>query len=422
MNAEEEDLERFPSILSTMAEIPTHQLGWRMAVLPFRAVGGTDSFGIAFGMSEEISAAVSRFRSPRLLAPATFWDGTGPAADVLARCRMYELDYMMDGTIEVLGSQIRVNVVLSDVVLDYEVIWTGRFEGSMNNLFSLQQEIAAETVKQLDPDLFRRGPVSSSPVETSVATAHRLVLSAIQDIYRIDQARFIRARSSLTEAIVLDPGYAAAYAWLAYWSIMAVGQGWVEDPREVTALAGASADRAVQLDPSDARAICVAGHVKGYLLHDVQSALKMHARAIDLNPNLPIAWTLSSCSKMYNGEHTTAIRQATISLSLSPRDPHLFFTEHVLTLAHFLRGDVAEAETLSEVVLTRNPGHASAINVHLGILGHLGRRDAASKWLADLQKINPNVSVETIVARAPWRDKDRSFYVEGLRLAGVPDS
>ena len=421
VDAETEALNRFPSVLSTMAQIPKHQLGWRMAVLPFRAVGETSSYGIAFGMSEEISAAVSRFRSPRLIAPATFWDGTGPAADVLARCRMYELDYMMDGTIEVIGSQVRVIVVLLDVVLDFEVIWTGHFDGSIDDLFSLQHMIAAETVEQLDPDLFRRGPVSNSPIETSVPTAHRLVLSAIQGIYRVDQARFVRARTSLTEAIVLDSGYAAAYAWLAYWSIMAVGQGWVEDPREITVLAGASADRAVLLDPTDARAICVAGHVKSYLLHDVQSALKMHALAIELNPNLPIAWTLSSCSKMYNGEHVTAIKHATVSQSLSPRDPHIFFTEHVLTLAHFLRGDLAEAETLSEVVLTRNPGHASAINVHLGILGHLGRKEEAVGWLADLQAINPNVSVQSIIARAPWRDKDRDFYVEGLRLAGVPD-
>ena len=44
------------------------------------------------------------------------------------------------------------------------------------------------------------------------------------------------------------------------------------------------------LDPFNARALAVAGHVKGYLLHDVPSALHLHARAIELNPDLPIAW------------------------------------------------------------------------------------------------------------------------------------
>ena len=61
----------------------------------------------------------------------------------------------------------------------------------------------------------------------------------------------------------------------------------------------------MQLDPLDARALAIAGHVKGYLMHDVRGALSLHARAIELNPNLPIAWTVSSWSRIYNGEHDT---------------------------------------------------------------------------------------------------------------------
>ena len=69
-----EMLDRFPKIFSYSSEIAKHQLGWRMAILPFRAVGAPDGHGIAFGLAEEISAAVSRFRSPRLMATATFWE------------------------------------------------------------------------------------------------------------------------------------------------------------------------------------------------------------------------------------------------------------------------------------------------------------------------------------------------------------
>ena len=414
-------LERFPKVFSLGAEIPKHQLGWRMAVLPFRAVGSASGHGIAFGMAEEVSAAVSRFRSPRLMATATFWDGTGPAADVLGRCRMYELDYIMDGTIEVIGERVRINLVLMDVVLDFEVIWTGCFDGDMSDLFSLQDQIAAETVKQLDPDLYSRGPASDRPLRTPIPAAHRLVLAAIQGIFRLDEARFVRARGYLTDALELDPNYAAAHAWLAYWSIMAVGQGWVRDPKDVTALAGVSAGRAVDLDPADARAWSIAGHVKGYFLHDVSTALEFHARAIELNPNLPIAWTLSSASKMYNGEHMTAIRHAMISHSLSPRDPHIFLADNVLTNAYFFQGNLENASTLADVVLTRSPGHASALNIQLAIFGHLGRQEEAARCLQALFAIDPNVSVERIVARIPLRPKDRDFYATGLRLGGLPN-
>lgn len=401
--------------------IPGHQLGWRMAVLPFRSVGEPVGHGIALGMAEEVSAALARFRAPRLIATATFWDGTGPATDALARCRTYQLDYVIDGTIQVANHQIRVNVALLDVVLDFEIIWIGQFDGVLGDLFRLQHRIASETVAQVDPELFQRGASIEASVKTGVADAHHAVLTAIQNIFRMDQPGFMQARDLLVRAIDLDPQYAAAHAWLAYWSIMAVGQGWVENPRDVTSLAGDAAERAVRLDPLDARALAIAGHVKAYLMHDVQSALQLHARAIELNPNLPIAWTLSSWSKIYNGEHEVAARHAMTAQSLSPRDPSIFFAEHALMTAHFFNRHLEEAEMLAEVVLERNPGHRSALNIRLAVLGQLGRCEEAARCLAKLREIDPDVTIDSIVARIPLRPEDEVFYTDGLRRAGVPE-
>jgi TolB-like protein len=412
--------DRFPTVIGAAADIPQHQLGWRMAVLPFHSTDGVIGVKIAFGMAEEISAAVSRFRSPRLLAPVTFWDGHGPSLDAVGRCKLYQLDYMMEGTIDSVGDRIVVNVVIQDVVLDFEVVWTGCFHGSCTDLFSIQERIANEAVRQLDPDLHGRGPGSNAPTRTEVSEAHWLVLDAIQSINRLDRSAFMGAKVLLEKASILDPGYAAPATWLAYWSIMAVGQGWVSNPAEIIAVAGTSADQAVELDPFDARAVAIAGHVKGYLMHDLDSALRYHAKAIDLDPNLAIAWSLSACSKFYNGDHATAIRHATNAHSLSPRDPHIFFTEHVLTTAYFFKGDLEIAARFAERVATRNPGHASALNVQLAIYGHMGRFEDARLCLAELRKLDPAVTVSSIASRAPIRDKDREFYARGLYLAGVP--
>ncbi|HET7884332.1 MAG TPA: hypothetical protein VFL55_25820 [Acetobacteraceae bacterium] len=402
------------------AWISDHQLGWRMAVLPFRSVGTPIGHGIALGMAEEVSAALSRFRTPRLMATATFWDGTGPAPDALSRCRTYQLDYVIDGTIQVLDEEVHVNVTLLDVVLDFEVIWTGRFEGHLNDLFSLQHRIASETVAQVDPELFHRSSAFEPPMRTDVAEAHHSVLTAIQGIFRLDRSMFVQAHDLLARAIRLDPEYGAAQAWMAYWSIMAVGLGWADDPREVIRLAGSSAEKAVQLDPLDARALAIAGHVKGYLMHDVRSALLLHARAIELNPNLPVAWTVSAWSRIYNGEHAAAISHATMSMALSPRDPHLFFVEHALMTAHFFSHHLEEADMLAELVLERNTNHASALNVRLAILGHMSRHEEARECLSMLRAIDPDVTIDRIVARPPLRPEDRAFYTEGLRRAGVP--
>jgi hypothetical protein len=74
---------------------------------------------------------------------------------------------------------------------------------------------------------------------------------------------------------------------------------------------------------------------------------------------------------------------------------------------------------LSEAVLERNPGHVSALNIRLAILGHLARKEDASHCLALLRQFDPNVTVDRIASRIPLRAEDKSFYIEGLERAGV---
>ena len=418
-----EKLDRFPPVFTPESEIASHQLGWRAAVLPFRNVGQPSGFGIALGMADELSAALSRFRAPRMIAPVTFWDGSGPAEDSFVRCRLYRLDYVIDSSIAIEGSRVSVSVTLADVILDFEVIWTGRFEGGLGDLFSLQDRIAHAIVVQLDPDLYQREQerLGESAAKTKVAVAHQAVLAAIHWINRLDRPAFSRARELLSKAIELDPTYAAAHAWTAYWSIIAGGHGGIAESRSLAQLAASSADKAVALDPRDARGLAVAGHAKAYFLHDVSGAMRLHAKAIELAPNLSVAWAASSWSKIYNGEHLTAIRHANMAVSLSPRDPHIFFAKHALMTALFFHRQLEEAELLAEQVLQIVPQHSSGLNVQLAILGHLGRSAEAADCLATLKQIDAAVSVSSIVGRPPLRSEDQEFYSAGLRLAGVAD-
>ncbi len=402
-------------------EDPSASRGWRIAVLPFRSLGAPLEGGLSLGMAEEISAALARFRMPRLIATGSFWDGSGPVADAMARCRAYKLDYLISGTIQAAGPRIRVTVSLLDVGMNFEVIWASRFEGTTEDLFTLQDRIASQTVAQIDPELLQRHQFSSENARTANASAHQAVLTAIQSIYRPDKDRFLQARDLLLRAIDLDGDYAAAHAWLAYWNIIGVGQGWIDDSAESTRLAGIAAERAVVLDPLDARGVAIAGHVKAYMLHDVEPALALHQRAIALNPNLPIAWALSSWAHMYKGDHQVAVDQANMAVSLSPSDPHVFFAEHAATTAYLFLRNLDMADILSAAVLERKPGHASGLMVRLAILGHLGRFDEAAVCLKQLRLVDPDVTIQRIVARPPLRVPDLEYYAAGLRLAGVPD-
>jgi hypothetical protein len=82
--------------------------------------------------------------------------------------------------------------------------------------------------------------------------------------------------------------------------------------------------------------------------------------------------------------------------------------------------NLEEAEILSEAALERQPGYVTALNVRLAILGHLGRKEAASHCLDRLRKFDPKITVDKISSRMPLRPEDRIFYIEGLERAGVP--
>ena len=394
--------------------------GWRIAVLPFRSLGAPVDSGLSMSLAEEISAAMARFRMPRLTATGSFWDGDGPVSDALARARLYNLDYVISGTIQSSGTRVRVTVTLLDVGMDFEVIWASRFEGTTDDLFTLQDTIASHTVAQVDPELMQRHQFRGEGARTPNAVAHQLVLTAIQGIYRPDRNRFMQARDLLIKASEHDPDYAAAYAWLAYWYIMGVGQGWHDEPVEAGRLAGIAAERAMVLDPLDARGVTIAGHVKSYLLHDVEGALTLHQRAIGLNPNLAVIWAMSAFAHIYNGQHETAASHARTGINLSPSDPHIFFTELAATLAEFFLRNLEAAELFANSVLERKPLHAAGLRIKLAILGHLGKKDAALACLTQLRGVDSKVTIQGIVGRASWRESDKAFYEAGLRLANVP--
>ncbi len=395
--------------------------GWRMAVLPFRSLGPLHQESFSLGIAEEISSALARFRMPRLIATSSFWDGSGPAFDALERSRAYNLDYVISGTIQTAGTRVRVTVTLLDVGMDFEVVWASRFDGSTDDLFSLLDTIASQTVAQVDPELLQRHQFSGDSARTGNAAAHQCVLAAIQGIYGPDRERFLQSRDLLNRAAELDDCYAAAYAWLAYWNIIAVGQGWIDDTSQPVENARNAAERAILLDPLDARGLAVAGHVKAYLLHDLNAAAALHQRAIALNPNLPIAWTLSSCANVYNGNHKLAVEEARIAITLSPGDPHVFFPEHALMMAYFFLHELDVADAQAGLVLERKPNHASALRIRLAILGHLRQKQEAKACLRQLRKIEPDVTVASIVSRPPLRPADVEYYIEGLRLAGLND-
>ena len=303
-----------------------------------------------------------------------------------------------------------------------EVVWARRFDRTDADLFSLQDEIAAATVAQIDPELLLREAHRASACQPLDPTAYDLMLRAIPALYRMEEDGFRAAGALLEAAIARDPGYAPACAWLAYWHVFLVGQGWAGDIAVSMRCAGELAERAVALDPADARALTIAGHVRSYLDRQLSESIEMHERALALNPNLPLAWVFSGLARAYAGQHDEAIRRIGEARRLSPFDPYGFFFDTALMVPTLMGGHFASVLELARRAVQLNPTLSSTVKGYLCALGHLGPSPEMLSVRGRLLQMEPGFCIRRALARSPLqRDADRALYAEGLRRAGIPE-
>ena len=383
--------------------------GVKLAVMPTRNLSGSHQENPMPGLVDELMTAVSRFR----------WISCIEAANH----ERQDIDFVLDSSFQRAGTQIRLIVRLLDPQDGGAVVWANSFHREATDALSLQEALATEIAAQIDPEMLLRYGERRLATDLADPNAFDLTMRAIPAIYRLEPIGFHAAGKSLAAATSLDPGNAAAHAWWAYWHLFLVGQAWAKDSKAATLRAGELAERAVTLDPGDARAITLVGHVRGFLHKRVEEALSLHGKALSLNPSLPLAWCFSGLANSYLGRHAEAIEQIARAQSLSPHDPHAFFFDMALMMPYYLRRDFAMAATFGRRAVELNPGFTSTYKGYLATLGQLGQEQEAARIRARLLALEPAFSINDALQRSPMvLAEDRALYADGLRRAGLREN
>lgn len=394
----------------------------RLRVAPFRVIGNAPDDGLAVGLSEEVSAGLSRFRWISCIPP-TLWPVDANIAGLsLADMQRLGADLLLDGALQYGAGRVRVQVRLLDIRGGGEIAWAGRYDRMVSDPLSLQDEIGAAIVAQVDPEIMRHEGRRAANSNARHQTGNELMLMALPSIYRMDRGSFDDARRLLDQALRADPANAFIHSWLAYWYLFYVGQGWAVDPIAATAEATRLAERALLLDPADARALTLAGHVRSFLRKHPAEAIVLHERAISLNPNLAIAWCFSGLSYSYVGQHEEARRRIEQAIRLSPSDPHVFFFHMSLTMPLNMAGEFDDAIAAGRKAVELNPMFSSSYKGYIAALGLAGRIAETREPLRRLMTLEGDFCVDEALARSPLiRPEDRQRYADGLRVAGVPE-
>jgi len=394
----------------------------RLGIREMRVIGADVDMALPAGLAEEVTMALSRFRWISCVSGRSLNALESERGDGAPKWSDADLDFILDGTIQRGGDRLRITVRLLDMRAGGVIVWANRFDHDASDSLTAQDWVAAAIVAQVDPVLLMREGERAALRNLHSTSARDLVLQAVPAIYRLDRTSFHAAGDLLEAALRADPTHTDALAWYAYWHLFLVGQGWASDPEAATNRAALLADSAVAMDPNDARALALAGHVRGFLMKRASEAIVLHERAIALNPNLALAWCFSGFAMTYLGDHDAALARMRQAIRLSPSDPHLFFFLAAIIMPHLLRGEYQEAADAGREAIELNPWFSSSFKGYLAVLGHLGCEQEAASVMARLLKLEPEFTVRDAIRRSPMcLPKDIQRYAEGLRLAGLPE-
>lgn len=380
----------------------------RLGMAALRGSGAEGAGELAAALTEELLVALSRFH----------WLGCVPCPPGQDS---FDIDFLLAGAVQRSGNRLRVLLRLMDLRTGGEVVWAERFDHDVADILALQDQLASTTAARIEPRLWLWNSERIRAQDAVPRTPRDLLRQAVPGLLQLDRKGFMTAGQWLDRSVELDPDDALAHAWAAQWYVFCVGQGWATDPAAGMRRARGLVERAIRLDPEDARGLTLAGHIRAFFDRRPEDALRLHERAIAANPNLPLSWCLSGLASSYIGDHGEAIRRIHHAQALSPRDPLGYFYEMALCMPHLLRGEYAIAAAAGQRAIALNPSLSSSHKAYLAAMGHLGGGDdsvACSR--AALMELEPGFSVEQAVQRSPiTAPAARTLYAEGLRAAGL---
>jgi len=412
---------------ATPALQPSHKPS--IVVLPFNNMSGDpEQEYFADGMVEEITTALSRTRWLFVIARNSSFTYKGRAVDVKQVGRELGVRYALEGGVRKAADRVRITAQLIDASTGAH-LWADRFDGSLEHIFELQDQVTASVVGAIAPRLEQAEVERAKHKPTESLDAYDYFLRGIASLYSWTKESNDEALGLFNKAIELDPDFASAYGMASWCYVRRKGSRWMTDRVQETAEAARLGRRAVELGWDDPVALAWGGFSLAYVVHDVEVGATLIDRALLLNPNLAEAWHFSGWVRIYLGEPELAIEHLTHAMRLSPVDPLTFVTLMAIAFAHFFAGRYDEASSWAEKALAASPPrlrekavYHPALLIAAASNALAGRLEKARNAIAQSRQISPTAHISNLKNQIPLRRADDLVrYAEGLRKAGLPD-
>jgi adenylate cyclase len=392
-----------------------------IAVLPFDNMSGDpDQEYFADGVVEALTAALSRIRSFFVIARNSAYTYKGRAVDVCDVGRELGVAYVLEGSVQRAGGRVRITVQLIETEAGTH-IWAERYDGSMDDIFDLQDTITEQVAGALQPSIRLAEVERARRKPAQDLGAYDYTMRAFRHVWALEKDEATRALDLLARALEIDPDYPLALALAAWCHAQRSVYSWVDDIPATRARALADAERAADLSSDDPLILTVLGAVHTFA-RNYGAARVLLERAVALDPNAAWAWSRLGWLATYADRPDQAQAHFAKALRLSPIDPMNFNNYAGIASAHQVAGDDNAAADMFLRALDERPNaHWIHRNLAPALLG-AGRKAEARASCDALAAAYPNFTVARFKQAMVFSERVLDRIGAQLVELGVPEA
>jgi TolB-like protein/class 3 adenylate cyclase len=386
-----------------------------IAVLPFQNMStDPEQEYFADGLVEDIITALSRFTSLFVIARNSSFTYKGRSVEIKQIGRELGVRYVLEGSVRKAGSRLRITGQLIDCATGYH-LWAERFDGALEQVFELQDQVASGVAGVIDPLLLDTEIKRVADRPTADMTAYSLYLRALPLIRAWAREPNLQAIALLQQAIARDPNYGPAIASLALCHSQNFSGEWGESAAVESERGTTMARRALEAAPGDSVTVTMAAGALLNLGSDANALKELVDGALARNPSHAYGWLWSGWVRTAAGESDLAIEHFERSMRLDPRSARRAFHLTGIGICHFFQRRFDKAAAVLDTSFRELPTYPLTMWFLAACYAHTGHVSEAREF-ASRHGINANGPWLTIGSRF-GNPEHSELLLSGLRLA-----
>jgi len=389
-----------------------------IAVLPFHNLSDDPAQAyFSDGITEDLITDLSRLSGLTVIARNSVFSFKDTMPEPQEVARHLGARYLLEGSVRRVANQVRINVTFVDAESGVN-IWAERFDGPLEDIFSLQDQVLKKVVDELKVKL-------TAQEQATLKKSRAANVEALQEFFwgratygSISKEENEAARKRYWRAIELDPNFAEAYAALSLTYLDDWRRRWGASREAAISQAIALAQKAIEIDPNVPQAHFALGYIYLYVYKGHERAIEEAKITLELDPNYADGYALLSSAYFFSGYPEKALPLDRRAMRLNPTSSFLYFVH--LGRSYYFQKEYQQALEAFQSADEKNHNYVTNHLWLAATYAQLGQAEEAAWEVDQILTLEPDFSLSHWMDTRPLKKEEhRQHLLAGLHIAGI---